>query len=150
MTIMKQLKNRIALFFLPIALIMSMASCSSQSIYYQHIGYSDKPMPSIELKVSNHSIAEYSGVKKVFSIDKKIYNDLTSFLKESRLNKGAYESNQEYPYGTYRITVENNGTKKDYLLSDREASFSFFEKQLRIIQDDRIKKEFELIIRRLE
>lgn len=149
MTTMKVLKNSSIISFAMLCLF-SVASCSSQSIFYESIGYSDKPMPSIELKVSKDSIIEYGNTKRMFSIDKETFNALIYFLNKSDLSKHGYEDSQEYSYGSYRIIVENNGVKTGYLLQGREASLSFFKEQSEVVNNDRIQKEFDLIIYRLE
>lgn len=126
--------------------LLSMTSCSSQSIYYEPIGYSDKPLPSIELKMTKDSIADYRNIKRVFSVNVKEFERITCFIARNDLAEKKDGSNSEFPYGAYQLTIE---TGKVYLLPNKEASLIFFENQLKFITDSRIRQEFELIITRL-
>ena len=119
---MNRLKNNTQFLF-AIFFMLLFSSCQTQTILFEHIGYQDKPMPSVIIKrcvdsTCIDSIGKYCLQKKPFVyeyfVGKKQFDALVSFAAENATNKRFDKGTDNTAYGTYRVLI--SGKTKNLLV----------------------------------
>ena len=134
-------------------LILTWSNCLSQCddvIRFEHIGESDKPIPTIVLCVSTNEVAIDSAYTKYFHIDEKLYSTVANYVTANDTLKG----NESKEFGSFKVSVIASDTiSLQYNIGIRKNSVDFFEKLLKVLAKakgtDAITAELETLLRRI-
>ena len=131
------------------SLLASIMSCTAQQkIVYTHIGISDKPICTIEIKLYEQKDT-LDLCKKIFLVDKDTFRLLKSYVKKSDNHISTVEP-MEYPYGTFKVLLLGRSKKHETIIST-EKNIDFFSNQLPLLcSNAELYNEIEVLMNRLK
>ena len=148
---MKSLKcHSVLRNFILIILLFISVSCSSQTIYIEHIGCcGDKPIFPLEIRTDTIQMQDvYTKGKfstQVVTIKKCNYKGLLKFVNRNKTNV-LYDEKGLYLYGAFRIiAVEKERTQTEYVLLDRAVNIKYFKKMRALKEVERETRLYEKI-----
>ena len=131
-----------------VLLVCILFSCSSQEkIIFAHIGISDKPILTIEILYEQKDTSDI--YKKTFIIDKKQFCLLKSYMKNNG-NHISIIKPMEYSYGSFKVILQENSKKHEWIIINREDSIVFFNNLLPLLHSNiKLYNEIEVLLKRL-
>jgi hypothetical protein len=155
---MNLMKNKTQTYLITLFFLLLTLSFQAQTIFYEYIGWSDRPMTSLKIKccadlISQDSTKKYAchNIEKgyflhEFIVEKETFDALVDFASENNSNE-VYEKNTSYDYGSYKISFSEKDEIIEFVLLKSDKSRQFFEKQLVIVKDNNdLIKRFKSII----
>lgn len=124
---MKTIHSKLIVFLL--ICFFTFTSCSAQKLVFEHIGISDKPLPTIEINI-NH--VEESNIIHAFVVDRKTFELYENYTK-TYFEKNIATDTLDYDYGTYKVTLYSDSKTTDYFLESKEKSYAFFNRFIEVV-----------------
>lgn len=122
-------------------------TCMAQKLVFEHVGISDKPLPTIEININKVEKSDF--IYRTYVVDKKTFEIYENYTT-SYFDKNALTKEVDYDYGTYKVTVYSNTKTTEYFLESKEKSYAFFKGFIEIVKsNDKLYKEIWYLLERL-
>lgn len=140
-------------------LLLSNLSCFSQTIDFVHIGVSDKPIYKVTFiykdSLKKISKRDWENIEdKVIKLSKKDFDFLNDIVLNNITNVRYKLKTKVYPFGAFKVQIQNNSRDIAYVLSDRLISLAYFNKLILLLEENNISDlttdEFKLFIKRIK